>query len=81
MIDKITTNIKLISSINEVVLTLGRVILQDYSVVIATLTPKNKLIFKVKDKEEYLYGNDMLINFQCVREALKKRERISLEMM
>jgi len=50
MVEKITTNIKLIASINEVILTLGRVILQDYSVVISTLSPKNKLIFKVKDK-------------------------------
>ncbi len=73
MVEKITTNIKLIASVNEVILTLGRVILQDYSVVIATLSPKNKLIFKVKDKNEYLYGNDSLMNFLCVREALKKK--------
>ena len=73
MVDKITTNIKLIASINEIVLTLGRVILQDYSVVISTLSPKNKLILKVKDKNEYLYGNDSLMNFTCIREALRKK--------
>jgi len=48
-------------------LILGRVILQDYSVVISTLSAKNKLIFKVRGKNSFLYGNDPLMNFVCIR--------------
>jgi hypothetical protein len=48
-------------------LTLGRVILQDYSVVISTLNAKNKLIFRVRGKNSFLYGNDPLMNFLCIR--------------
>lgn len=41
----------------------------------------NKLIFKVKDKNEYLYGNESIVNFQFIRESLNERTIIDLEIL
>ena len=66
---------------NEVIRTINRVILQDYGIVITMKNERNKLIFKIKDIEEYLYGNESIANFQYIRECLTQRKSIHLELM
>lgn len=61
--------------------TINRVILQDYGVVITMQNPTNKLIFKIKDKNEYLYGNEAIVNFQFIRESLNNRKQIELQIL
>lgn len=36
------------------------------------------LIFKIKDKNEYLYGNKSIAHFQFIRESLNDRRPIEL---
>jgi hypothetical protein len=64
-----------------VIRTINRVLLQDYGVVITMKNAINKLIFKVRDKNEYLYGNESIVNFQFIRESLNDRNPIDLEIM
>ncbi len=66
---------------NEVIRTINRVLLQDYGVVITMRNAINKLIFKVKDRNEYLYGNDSILNFTFIRESLHERPQIDLEIL
>lgn len=47
--------------------TVCRCILQDFKVVITTNSPHNKLVLKRVDHEEYLYGNEAIGNYSCVR--------------
>jgi RecJ-like exonuclease len=61
--------------------TINRVILQDYGVVITMQNSTNKLIFKIKDKNEYLYGNEAIVNFQFIRESLNNRKQIELQIL
>jgi hypothetical protein len=67
--------------VNEVIRTINRVLLQDYGVVITMRNAINKLIFKVRDKNEYLYGNESIVNFQFIRESLNDRAPIDLEIL
>lgn len=61
--------------------TINRVVLQEYGIVIATKNQKNKLIFKVKDREEYLYGNETISNFVYIRECIADRRIAELEII